>query len=130
MQIFFGESSDTMSGASNDYAVAFDTAHRTLIEFVLTNTPKFMLMKLLPWPFGGNRGLAHRLFAALHPLFHEFNANLKTLDVESRRMIASCRADPKIQQRKDLLALFVQAQDEERFSTRWLRDMVLNFVIA
>lgn len=130
MQIFFGESSDTMSGEANDYALAFDTAHRSLIEFALTNTPKLVMMKLLPWPFGGNFGLAHRLFAARNPLFREFKSSFKTLDTESRRLIASCRADPKIHERKDLLALFVQAEEQERFSTAWLRDMVLNFVIA
>lgn len=130
MQIFFGESIDTMGGEDNKYALAFDSAHRSLLEFLLANTPKFMFMKLLPWPFGGVRGLAHRLFAAVHPLFHEFKASIKTLDTESRRLVDACRADPKIMERKDLLALFVQAEDQERFSTEWLRDMVLNFVIA
>merc|ERR1712072_1593875 len=62
-------------------------------------------------------------------------------------MVAATRKDPKLNERKDLLALFVQqeAQDFQAvkataknstpqhstaMTTEWLRDVVLNFVIA
>jgi len=52
------------------------------------------------------------------------------LDKESRKFIASARSDPELSKRKDLLALFIQAEEKESFSATYLRDMVLNFVIA
>lgn len=47
-----------------------------------------------------------------------------------RPALRACRADPRLMERKDLLALFVQAEEKQRFSNVYLRDMVLNFVIA
>jgi len=132
MQIFFGEQVDTMGGTCSKYASAYDTAHRCLIEYYLKSLPVLSLCKFLPWPFGGIDGIAHMVHRARHPLYAEFKAALQTLDSESRRMIAACRADERLSQRKDMLALFVQAeaQQEESMSTAWLRDVVLNMVIA
>jgi len=131
MQIFFGEVVDTMGGQANKYAAAYDTAHRCLIEYFFTSIPALALGKLAPWPFGGVCGLAHKLHMKTHPVFREFEAAYATLDSESRRMVANCRNDPNLSQRKDLLALFVQQETSDgRMSMEWLRDVVLNFVIA
>eukprot|EP00747_Dinoflagellata_sp_TGD_P078196 gnl/TRDRNA2_/TRDRNA2_159949_c0_seq2.p1 gnl/TRDRNA2_/TRDRNA2_159949_c0~~gnl/TRDRNA2_/TRDRNA2_159949_c0_seq2.p1 ORF type:complete len:282 (-),score=30.28 gnl/TRDRNA2_/TRDRNA2_159949_c0_seq2:27-872(-) len=73
-------------------------------------------------------GLAWRLHAMMSPLQQKFRAANAMLDQESERLIAQCRADPLLLQRRDLLALFTQA--EETLSTKFLRDVVLSFVIA
>jgi len=153
MQIFFGETVDTMGGKANEYAIAYDTAHRCLIEYFFTSIPALSMMKLLPWPFGGVGGIAHKIHRRMNPLYGEFLVAYQTLDRESRRLIAACRADEKVDQRKDMLALFVQADGRDRQSpktrpregkkkekdpqskgppmtTEWLRDIVLNMVIA
>lgn len=144
MEIFFGEKVDTMGGKANEYAMAYDTAHRCLIDYVLKSMAPLQLLKLLPWPFGGMDGLAAQLHRKTHPGFQEFKVALHTLDVESRRIVEATRADPKIGDRKDLLALFVNNKDRssvqnnntapsepsEHMPTEWLRDVVLNFIIA
>eukprot|EP00931_Biecheleriopsis_adriatica_P053309 TRINITY_DN31187_c0_g1_i2.p1 TRINITY_DN31187_c0_g1~~TRINITY_DN31187_c0_g1_i2.p1 ORF type:complete len:531 (+),score=61.62 TRINITY_DN31187_c0_g1_i2:68-1660(+) len=131
MQIFFGEPADTMGGHTNDYALAYDTAHRCLIEYFFTSIPALAVCKLFPWPFGGVNGLASKMHRHTHPLYAEFKEAWKTLDGESRRMVEACRADEKLRERKDLLALFVQAEAEDQsMTTEWLRDVVLNMVIA
>jgi cytochrome P450 len=159
MQILFGERADTMGGEANQYATAYDTAHRCLIEYFLTSIPALSMLQLLPWPFGGINGLAHKMHRHAHPLYREFLAAYRTLDSESRRMIAACQTDAKVEERKDLLALFVQSDGRDQQSpkervslrtspskskkkendaqpisapmtTEWLRDVVLNMVIA
>lgn len=141
MKIFFGESADTMGGEANQYATAYDTAHRCLINYFFTNVPALSLMQLLPWPFGGINGLAWKIHGRSHPLFREFLASYKVLDSESRRIIEACRKDANVDQRKDLLALFVQAERSESaqdvstgvsapMTEEFLRDVVLNMVIA
>jgi cytochrome P450 len=52
------------------------------------------------------------------------------MDSESQRLISACRKDPDLSNRKDLLALFVQTEEENNFSSDFLRDVVVNFVIA
>lgn len=138
MQIFFGEVADTVGGETNKYATAYDTAHRCLVEYSMKTAPMLLLAKLLPWPFGGLNGLTAQTIRAIHPLFREFKNALHTLDVESRRLVSACCADPAIAERKDLLALFVQSEREtagagtqtQALSAEWLRDVVLNFVLA
>jgi cytochrome P450 len=154
MQIFYGEPVDTMGGQENSYATAYDQAHRCIVEYFLTSIAGLSLLKMLPWPFGGVNGVAHFLHRSTHPLYKEFKVAWDTVDRESRRMVAATRKDPNLSARKDLLALFVQqaAQDfqagkstpkngtckngapkscaTETMTTEWLRDVVMNFVIA
>lgn len=131
MQIFFGERTDTMGGENNAYAVAFDVAHRTLIEYFFKSVGTLAILKLLPWPFGGTSGLACLMHRNLNPLYREFQASHKTLDAYSRRLTQACRKDSRIKERKDLLALFIQAEEvESPMSNTWLRDVILNFIIA
>jgi cytochrome P450 len=136
MQIFFGERADTLGGQVNTYATAYDTAHRSLMEYFMTSVPQLAMSKMLPFPFGGFDGLAHKIHRASNPLYQEFLQSLTVLHNESRRIIEHCKADPSIANRTDLLALFIQAglkdtsPDRAGFHTDWLRDVVLNFVIA
>jgi len=143
MQIFFGEQVDTLGGEANQYASAYDTAHRSLIEYTFKSVGLLNLVKLLPWPFGGTNGLGAKMHRATNPLFREFKVALNTLHEESERIVDACRSDPDIHQRRDLLALFVTGDSTSRDavdskiraplsekSTEWLRDVVLNFIIA
>mmetsp|Transcript_74783 Transcript_74783/g.134756 ORF Transcript_74783/g.134756 Transcript_74783/m.134756 type:complete len:551 (-) Transcript_74783:119-1771(-) len=135
MKIFFGEDSDSSGGSGSKYGQAFDVAHETFFEHALHSIPfNTMSSIFLPWPFGGAaggyHGLAWRLRDALSPTYRKFRAAKKVLDVESRRLVSECRADPDLERRRDLLALFVQAEEREHFSTTFLGDTVLNMVIA
>ena len=49
---------------------------------------------------------------ALSPVYGEFRAACKMLSVESEHSVNACRHDPSIAQRKDLLALPVQAEEK------------------
>jgi len=92
--------------------------------------------EMLPFPFGGRGGLAHQAHRSRHPLYQEFQRSLTVLHQESLRIIEQCKKDGDILNRKDLLALVIQAGQKEAqagkedFSNEWLRDVVLNFVIA
>merc|ERR1712032_1543709 len=132
MAIFFGENSDTLGGGSSVYGDAYDSAHRNIMEFFFKTLSTFCVVKFLPWPFGGASGLAFQWCMARHPLFKEFKKALATLDAESVRLIRQCRAAPDLRERRDLLALFLKAEESEndKLSTQWLKDIVLNFVIA
>mmetsp|Transcript_69660 Transcript_69660/g.197394 ORF Transcript_69660/g.197394 Transcript_69660/m.197394 type:complete len:298 (+) Transcript_69660:2-895(+) len=92
------------------------------------------LSGLLPWPLGGYNGACCRLHRLWSATYREFRRNTRILDVESRAIIEKCRRDPELRQRTDLLALFMQAAETEGIpaarSTEYLKDMVLNFVIA
>eukprot|EP00930_Biecheleria_cincta_P050260 TRINITY_DN35432_c0_g1_i1.p1 TRINITY_DN35432_c0_g1~~TRINITY_DN35432_c0_g1_i1.p1 ORF type:complete len:565 (-),score=113.43 TRINITY_DN35432_c0_g1_i1:93-1787(-) len=131
LKIFFGEDSNTQSGLPNKYGKAFDEAHHSIFEYSLKSMPfAFKSSAFLPWPFAGHTGLACRLREQLSPLHRRFRAANRILDTESRRLVQACRSDPGLNQRRDLLALFVQAEEQENFSDSFLRDIVLNMVIA
>jgi cytochrome P450 len=130
MQIFFGEASDTLNGQPNAYATAYDTAHRGLVDFLMKNIAVLAMLKMLPWPLGGHTGLLARRTMLKSESHSQFREARKLLEQESRRMVQSSRADPQLADRKDLLALFLQVEEQERFTDKWLQDVVLNFVIA
>ncbi|CAE7216002.1 CYP94B3, partial [Symbiodinium pilosum] len=53
-------------------------------------------------------------------------AATRVLDKEANRLVQKCRNDPKLNERRDLLALFIQA----KFSTDFVKQMVLHLIIA
>lgn len=137
MQIFFGCDTDTLRGKADPFADAFDEAHRSLLRFVLSNMAVLTSMKMfLPWPFGGNNGLALRLYRNLHPIGIRFNRSVAALTRESKNIIQKRRKDPSLAESRDLLALFMQSEAVDgtpmsaEHHTDELRDIILNFVIA
>eukprot|EP00927_Polykrikos_kofoidii_P015906 TRINITY_DN1712_c0_g6_i1.p1 TRINITY_DN1712_c0_g6~~TRINITY_DN1712_c0_g6_i1.p1 ORF type:complete len:592 (-),score=74.02 TRINITY_DN1712_c0_g6_i1:80-1756(-) len=133
-KIFFGEESNTVSGEQNIYGSAFDDAHRCFFSYFIESISFISFAQLLPWPFGGIHGVCGWLHTRLSPTYRMFIENVTTLDLESAKFIEKCWADPKRSERTDLLALFAQATEKEGMSastsTKFLRDVVLNFVIA
>jgi len=119
-----------MGGSACHYGDNFDAAHRAMMEYMRPNMTLLYIAKYLPWPFGGFNGLAWRIREATSSQFKEFQRACGALDAESRRLVAACRADPQIAERRDLLALFIRSEEKERFTDKYIRDMVLNFVIA
>jgi len=130
MKILFGVTSDQLGGEDNTYAKNYDIAHRCFFEFGASNLGVYEAVRFLPWPFGGSGGLAVQAMQWFSPVYQEFRKSLRALDTESFRLIEACRADPKLAERADLLALFVQSEDEQKLTTKGLRDTVLNFIIA
>jgi len=134
MQIFFGVESDTMGGEVSKYGQAFDTAHRCFFTYAIDSIGLMSLSGLLPWPLGGYNGACCRLHRLWSATYREFRRNTRILDTESRTLIDKCRCDRNQGKRTDLLALFMQAAEGDGLpvakSAEYLRDMVLNFVIA
>mmetsp|Transcript_4080 Transcript_4080/g.12716 ORF Transcript_4080/g.12716 Transcript_4080/m.12716 type:complete len:570 (-) Transcript_4080:93-1802(-) len=134
MHIFFGEQSDSLGGVPNAYGQAFDSAHRSFMEYTIGSMALGSLVKLLPWPFGGFSGLGVWLHHRLSPSYRDFRGNCAILDRECEQIIARCQQDPALSKRSDLLALFMQAVQREQVpmqeQSQYLRDTVMNFVIA
>merc|ERR1719343_1227255 len=121
MRIFFGEDANTIGGTACNYGDAYDTAHRSMLAYMRPNLSLLYMLQYMPMPFGGFNGLAWRIHKALSPDFREFRRACCVLDVESDRLVAKCRADPRISERRDLLALFIQSEEKERFTDKYIR---------
>jgi len=129
-RIFWGEDADTLDNATCHYADAYDAAHRALVTWVRPSMAMLLQMSYLPWPFGGYGGLAWKIYEWRSPLYQDFRQACKILDSESNRIVRASREDPKLSSRRDLLALFLQSEAKEKFSSAYMRDMLMNFVIA
>ena len=141
MAIFFGKESSTTTGNSDVYADAYDEAHRCLLEFVFSQFTRLQMASLMPFPFGcgwttASNGIIQETIVRMSDPGKRFRKAVATLDEESRRIIKERKLDPNLKSGTDLLALFMNAHDEngvqltdDRYIT-WLRDMVLSFVIA
>jgi len=115
MEIFFNKKIDTMGGQVDRYATAFDGAHRSFMKFILSNIPKFLMMSMLPWPFGGIRAIEHSLGYAMEIFRKYFSVHsqalthyIQVLREESAKLIQARREDPDLEHGKDLLALFMK----------------------
>ena len=128
MRIFFGEDVNTAEGEHNKYGKAFDDAQvASRLHGVDSIGLFFTCSTFLPWPFGGEHGgLALRIWDYLCPRYRHLKACTKVLDIESNRLVKKCLEDPKFSERRDLLALFLQA----KFSPDFVKQMVLHFIIA
>mgnify|MGYP002803551068 CR=1 FL=1 len=128
MRIFFGEDVNTAEGERNKYGKAFDDAQvASRLHGVDSIGLFFTCSTFLPWPFGGEHGgLALRIWDYLCPRYRHLKACTKVLDIESNRLVKKCLEDPKFSERRDLLALFLQA----KFSPDFVKQMVLHFIIA
>jgi len=131
-QIFFGQESDTIAGSTNVYGDAFDGAHRSMMRFFFSTLTVKTLLDLLPWPLGGLNGLGMTVWKWRSEPYAEFRRHIRTLDVESAVLIEKVRQDKDIASRSDLIALYLQAAARESVprSDKFLRDTILNFVIA
>ena len=131
MNIFFGEDVSSQTGDHNPYGQAFDEAHEALFVHTVNSLAfNTFAMTLLPWPFGGAQGLARKFHDFASPMYWRFRKALRILDAEAHRMVQNCRIDASLSQRRDLLALFLQAEEEHGYSEGFLKEMVLNLIIA
>jgi len=128
MRIFFGEESNTAVGVPNKYGKAFDTAQNNMkFHSVDSIGPYIFFSAFLPWPLGGRHGgLARWLWDRLSPRYRTMKSACRVLDREANRLVKKCRDDPQLPERRDLLALFIQA----KFSTDFVKQMVLHLIIA
>ncbi|CAE7487140.1 CYP704C1 [Symbiodinium natans] len=133
MKIFFGEDSSTVMGKQNRYGEAFDNAQGAMRQHMVKSISfNLIASTFLPWPFSSpsGGGLARMLWDATSPTYREFTSELAVIHDEADRLVKECLADPKFETRRDLLALFLQAQKEIKFTTQFVKDMVLNLIIA
>lgn len=155
MAIFYGKQVDTLSGHADPYATAYDTAHRSMLLYVIENLPKLMLMKLSPWPFGPvmmsmatgpSAGFLMPMHRRLNKRGKAFEDSVKHLRSESIDFITKRRMEASVYDDPDLLALFLSSSTKRattdatgrsgKTQTSPMRDnedlcdMVLNFIIA
>ncbi|CAE7548329.1 CYP704C1 [Symbiodinium natans] len=128
MRIFFGEESNTAVGVPNVYGKAFDTAQANMRNHAVESIAPYLLFStFLPWPFGGQHGgLARWLWDRLSRKHRTMKSACRVLDREANRLVKKCRDDPQLPERRDLLALFIQAG----FSADFVKQMVLHLIIA
>ena len=116
--IFFGRETNTMVGERDVYADAFDGAHRAFLDYATSNLGLFFLMANLPFPFGPLFGspygsLAESVLRRFSKQGRAFGANIATLRRESRRIIEERMAEKDLSDKRDLLALFINAKSPE-----------------
>jgi len=128
MRIFFGEESNTAVGVPNVYGKAFDTAQANMRNHAVESIAPYLLFStFLPWPFGGQHGgLARWLWDRLSRKHRAMKSACRVLDREANRLVKQCHDDPQLPERRDLLALFIQAG----FSAEFVKQMVLHLIIA
>lgn len=128
MSIFFGEDSHTAEGVPNQYGKAFDTASACFRRHSIKSvTPYLLFSTFLPWPFGGTQGgLARALWDFSSADYRLMKASTRIVDAEADRLVKKCLEDPKLAERRDLLALFLQGN----FSPQFTKQMVLHLIIA
>eukprot|EP00298_Acanthocystis_sp_HF-20_P016366 c21459_g5_i1.p1 GENE.c21459_g5_i1~~c21459_g5_i1.p1 ORF type:complete len:387 (-),score=73.96 c21459_g5_i1:35-1195(-) len=141
MRIFFGRETHTMRGTHDPYAAAFDDAHRNMLKFLMKNIVQIGLFDLLPWPlgpfkFGNVNGNMSKVYRALNKDGRNFNKNIQILNKYTDEIIDTKMRDSNLQSQRDLLSLFMNAQDDNQETyaqpkyRKFLRSTVLNFVIA
>jgi len=134
MKLFFLEDCDTLGGQEWAYGSAFDEAHRSMFKYVFEGLPFFALCDIMPFPFGGLHGLAMQAYNRVNPQYRQFVKQVAVLDEESQKVIDKCRRDLNLANRTDVLALYLNAVAadgmNEREANKFLRDAVLNLVIA
>ena len=133
--IFFGRKVDTLMKKEVDpFGEAFDGAHRAMISLIFNGITRFIICRhILPFPFGDifddmETSLIMQQHANFTPESVDFKKHVKTLDKIAAEVIAEARRDTGLDNRRDLLALFIASK--MGFSDKDLRDIILNLTIA
>lgn len=137
-KFFMGTEVDTIEGGMSEYAKNFDDAHRSLLKNLFDNIYFILISKfLLPFPFGilhfGHQTTSSLLMKFIYPLsstYQKFRKSVKKLDEQIYAYIKRTRADPKLKNRKDLMANFLNSKIGEDLEDKTLRDIVLNLTLA
>ena len=155
-KIFFNRDVDTVSGPADEYADAFDDAHRAMMKHMFGSIPAHVATTLLlPFPFGSLTTRANAinpgfwLYKRLwDPDYAAFRRHVATLDRHTYALVAEARAawvkenegrdmsalkrrlsvDLGDNDRRDMLAFFLRGKEE--LTDKQLRDVILNFIIA
>eukprot|EP00301_Raphidiophrys_heterophryoidea_P008104 c13053_g1_i2.p1 GENE.c13053_g1_i2~~c13053_g1_i2.p1 ORF type:complete len:511 (-),score=140.47 c13053_g1_i2:94-1626(-) len=138
-KIFFGVDTGTIDGNVNEFAKAFDDAHKCILDYFFGNIGFHVLSALLPWPLVTLKGgplLLHKIHRYFNPTSQLFSKSTAVLREYTDAIIRNKRADPSLPQQRDLLALFMNAQDDEGVSlsdpkyAQFLKDITFNFILA
>ena len=133
--IFFGRKVDTLIKKEADpFGEGFDEAHRAMVATAFGAFSWFTLARLVfPFPFGDIFENMNSSVILSYLLNHtdsakSFAHHVKTLDDIAQEVISEARKDPNLEQRRDLLALFICSK--MHFDDKDLRDIILNLTIA
>eukprot|EP00301_Raphidiophrys_heterophryoidea_P008108 c13053_g2_i4.p1 GENE.c13053_g2_i4~~c13053_g2_i4.p1 ORF type:complete len:356 (-),score=103.84 c13053_g2_i4:163-1230(-) len=119
LDIFFGSSSAGGKEERKRFAVAFDAVHQNVNEYYFKNIGLHMLASLMPWPFAklnGAPGLFHTIHRKFDPAGRAFATNVQIVQEFVKKFVQKKREDPTLPQQRDLLALFMNAEDDEGVS--------------
>jgi cytochrome P450 len=132
--LFFGREVNSVSGETDPYAQAFDDAHEAMLRHLLDTLPLRLAQRfLLPWPLGDvseswpNSGLLLHAVDWQSREHTTFRRNVAFLRAETARMVRELRSDPKLGERRDMMANFAKMGD---FGDEELVSLMLNMVIA
>jgi cytochrome P450 len=135
-RIFFGRAVDTVSGRDTDaYAQAYDNAHRAMVNIYLKYATAWVsAQEALPFPLGtlgteeSSFSLAMWAVLRFSPEGRDFARQCEVLQRGTREILAQAKVDPKLAQRRDLLANFLNSGEE--LTDQDYCDIILNFIIA
>lgn len=131
MRVFCGEACDLLGGEEVPFCQQFDRCNALAFDCFVASFVTCIVFDVLPWPFGGIRGLLARLQRRFSPCWQELFAGRRQLSGFCAGIVAKCRADPRLDERTDLLALFMQGgQGDRELTDTELVDAVLNILIA
>jgi fatty acid omega-hydroxylase len=139
MLVFFGRKTDTLQGAMDEFAHAFDAIQRFQMKY-FDFFPLIILSEILPYPLGcshkGGDGILMKWHRGRTHCAVEWKKCNDILTKVSYDIIDNKRKDPQLADKKDLLARFMNASNEDGISLSdpvfqsLMRDIVLSLIIA
>lgn len=136
-KFFMGTEVNSIEGEMSEYGKAFDNAHRCMMEILTSNIGYYLISGLfLPYPLGmlwlnkENNSLFMKIVNHFDSNYQAFKRHIKVLDDHVYEYIQKTRNDPKVAQRKDIIANFLNSDIGNDLTDKTLRDIVLNLTIA
>mmetsp|Transcript_20294 Transcript_20294/g.24617 ORF Transcript_20294/g.24617 Transcript_20294/m.24617 type:complete len:566 (+) Transcript_20294:201-1898(+) len=137
-KIFFGNEVDTVKkGEIDPYAMAFDNAHREMLQTSFKSIIFQIASKAwLPFPFGtftfpgDTYSLALSIRLYFMESYRKYKENVKYLNEITSEYISKVRNDPSISERRDMISNFINSRATANMSNEELKAVVLNLTIA
>lgn len=135
-KFFMGSEVNSITGGMSNYAKNFDLAHFHMMSFVYNNIHVEALNRtLLPYPFGALTAFSPTMDTLFTKAVGLTNKNYKSffkaineLDEHIYKYIKKTKKDPKLSERKDIIANFLNSNKD--MPDERIRDIVLNLTIA
>eukprot|EP01012_Entosiphon_sulcatum_P016626 TRINITY_DN2155_c0_g1_i1.p1 TRINITY_DN2155_c0_g1~~TRINITY_DN2155_c0_g1_i1.p1 ORF type:complete len:517 (-),score=75.92 TRINITY_DN2155_c0_g1_i1:1315-2865(-) len=126
-KIGFGVELNTLTEGQDTFAEHFDGAHAAILPFNARGAVVVNLIEtLFPFPLST---ILLKLFRARNPIMRSFDAHLNAVNEYCYKLIKDRKMQGKdVEEQRDLLSLFLA--EDNKLSETFLRDIVLNFILA